>query len=63
MTAPHITLVEALYKIHVEGLNPGMSVEEARKLSENLQLQYKDAIAEAKKLDPHTWNGVRDNSK
>ena len=63
MIAPHVTLVEAMYKIYVEGLNPGLTLEDQHKTHADLQMQYKDAIAQARKQNPHTWNGVRDNSK
>lgn len=57
-----LTLADALYKIHVEGIKPGMTFEQAQELHKSIQEQYKDVIAEAK-AQSTTWNGVRDNSK
>lgn len=57
-----LTLADALYKIYVEGINPGMTLEQAQDLHKSIQEQYKDVIAEAK-AQSTTWNGVRDNSK
>ena len=58
-----LTLADALYKIHVEGINPGMTLEQAQELHKSIQEYYKKSIAEAKAQSNSTWNGVRDNSK
>jgi len=50
MIKPHMTIAEAWYKINVEGLNPGLSQEQANKALEQINEQYKGVIAEAKKM-------------
>lgn len=57
-----LTLADALYKIHVEGINPGLTMEQAQELHKSIQEQYGDVIAKSK-AQSTTWNGVRDNSK
>jgi hypothetical protein len=57
-----LTLADALYKIYVEGINPGLTLEQAQELHRSIQEQYKDVIAKSK-AQSTTWNGVRDNSK
>lgn len=45
-----LTILEALHKIYVEGVNPGMTLEQAQESYKKTQEQYKDVIAAAEKM-------------
>ena len=56
MIKPHMTIAEAWYKVNVEGLNPGLSLEEAIKTSEKISEQYKDVVAASTKMQNSLGN-------
>lgn len=46
-----LTMQEALYKIYVEGINPGLTIDQAQATHKQIQEQYSVQIAESEKIN------------